>query len=421
MKNLTRQILEMLTETDDTMFGRISSGWDQDTDFDVLPTKMVEMTPELNSVIAGSEARAITKARKQQASVLGRISSGWDQDTDFDVLPTKMVEMTPELNSVIAGNINSEVQRAYEADYGVPEGEAGEFEEPDEEQFPMFKSALRHFQATMTKARPVRVDTEKSYDGFVSEKAVKEIERRLNELRAAVEQHANDGHATGVGLRKWDEIMGAAQAVSDLSSAKTAADAVSKLPEVPLAVPDFAKGKVKCFDDGDITIVSLRFAMPDGSPRIATMGARSNVDEESIQEWAESKGVDPITILGIVPALASVATGKKLLRDAAAAALEAQGKTEVRTQDDEPVVMFGAPDVEAPLAALMMLQQKADGGDMQAARELAIMRVAAQSPVGQKVAQPLLDEASKRLAAGKAAKTVPTSFADRYMVMSAFV
>lgn len=410
------------------MFGRSSSGWDQDTDFDSLPLKMVDMTPEFSNLIAG---HALEDGKVGNETIednfrgsdieIGRSSSGWDQDTDFDALPLKMVDMTSEFSNMIAGAGNQ-----YD-EYGASDGEVGseaeEFESPEAEQFPMFKTALRHFQETMPKTRPVRIDTEKSFDGFVCEKAVKEIERRLNELRAAVEQHTSDHHGpAAVSMRKWDEIMGAAEAVADLSSAKTASEAMAKMPEVPLTLPDFAKGKAKCFQDDDITIVMLRFAMPDGSARTATTGSKSQVDEEGIQTWLEGCGYDPVTILGVVPAIASVATGNRLIRDAAAAALEARGKSEVAEQDEEPVVLIGAgPDTSASLAALMLLQQKADGGDQQAARELAVMRVAAQSPVGQKVAKPLLDEASRRLAAGRADKTVPTSMGDRYAVMSAFV
>lgn len=290
--------------------------------------------------------------RDQDDIVFGRWSSGWDADTDFDALPTGLADIT-----------ESDVQSA---DLFQGDGDAAEFEEPLEH-FPVFRKALRHFQDGNSTGRVARIDTDYS--------------------------------------QGTSEVLGAADAKK----------------QVPISIPEFAQGKVKCWQDGDATIVSIRFEMPDGSPRVATMGARPKVNEEEVQDWAVRAGYDPVTILGALPEMASVATGKRLLRETAAAALEAQNSSEVCGMDgSEPVVIVGFGDADAPLAALMYLQQAAEGGDMQALKELAVMHAAAKTPVGQKVAAPLLAEASRRLAKGRDRKANPT-MADRYDLLSAYV
>ncbi len=339
---------------------------------------------------------------------IGRMSSGWDADTDFDALPPHLVDITKE-------DVES-------ADLFQGDGEPTEFE-PNLEAFPVFKGALRHFQANIPRTRAVRIDTDESYADFGAEKAVKELARRTEDLRSVVEAHTADDHGGKFEkLRAWEEVLGAAEAIADLKKADSAKDAISKMPQVPLTVPDFACGAVKCWQDGDSVIVSIRFEMPDGSPRIATMGQKPRVKEAEIEQWAESQGFDPVTILGALPAIASVATGKQLVRDTAQAALEARTREDVCSMeiDDEPMVLIGLGQANAPIAAVMYLQQRAEQGDAQAQRELETMYAAAQTPEGARVAAPVLAEASRRLASAKKARRGIT-LADQYANLAAFV
>lgn len=361
---------------------------------------------------------ALAKQTKEVISMIteediGRISSGWDTDTDFDALPNRLADLTA-----------ADVQMAELFQGEVAVSEPAEFDEPVE-QFPVFKHALRYFQGEATTPRAVRIDTDKSYEGFGIEKAVKEIERRTNELRAAVEQHMSDHHGGSVApMRAWDEVLGAVGAISNIQASRDAKDAIDKLPQIPLTVPDDVKDQVKCWQDGEAVIVSMRFATPDGSPRVATMGAKPHIDEESIQNWAEQEGYDPVTILGVAPVLASVATGKRLVRQTAEAALEAQERPDVRSMDeadDEPLVMIGLGETTAPLAALMYLQQRAEAGDPQALEELAVMHAAALTPSGRRYAAPVLAEANRRLLHGRAEKHHEGSLAGRYAKLAAFV
>lgn len=340
----------------------------------------------------------------EQDIEIGRYSSGWDDDTDFDALPARLVDVT-----------EADVQSAELFQGEVVDTEIEEFA-PPVEHFPVFKQALRHFQEGAARPRMARIDTPKSYDNFACERAFKEIETRLNELRTFVEEHNADHHGGEITspLRKWDEILGSAQTIADLSTAKTADEAVKKFQPVPISVPDYAEGKVNCWQGADDAIlVSIRFAMPDGSPRIATMGSRPMIDEESIVGWAEKQGIEPMVILGLAPTVAAVVTGKRLMRDAAAAALEAQDHPDVslmHASTNEPVVLIGFGESTAPLAALMYLQQRADSGDMQALKEMTLMNAAAKTPIGQRVAAPLLAEASRRLNQGRVEKQKPRGF-----------
>jgi hypothetical protein len=354
------------------------------------------------------QTREIAEMLTEEDIEIGRYSSGWDADTDFDALPPHLVDVS---------KADVESAELFQGD----EGEATEFEAPVEH-FPMFKGALRHFQDTTPRARAVRIDTDKSYEEFGAEKACKELERRINELREHVEAHEADHHGGAAKpMRQWDEVLGAVSAISDLQASKSGSEAISKMPQVPLTVPEFAQGHVKCWQDGDAVIVSIRFAMPDGSPRIATMGTKPKVDAEGITAWAEDQGIDPVTVLGIVPVIASVATGKKLVRDTATAALDAQCRPDVEgMSDEEPIVLIGLGESTAPLAALMYLQQRAEAGDPQAQKELGIMQIAAKTPTGRRVAAPVLAEADRRLRLGRAEHR-SESYADQYARLAAFV
>lgn len=339
---------------------------------------------------------------------IGRMSSGWDADTDFDALPSHLVDVTKE-------DVES-------ADLFQGDGEPEEFE-PSLEAFPVFKGALRHFQANVPRTRAVRIDTDESYAEFGVDKALNELARRTEDLRAAVEAHSSDGHGGKFEkLRTWEEVLGAVESIADIQKSESAKDAISKMPQVPLTVPDFACGAVKCWQDGDSVVVSIRFAMPDGSTRIATMGQKPKVKEAEIEQWASEQGFDPVTILGALPAIASVATGKQLVRDTAQAALEARTRDDVcgMEADHEPLVLIGLGTGNAPIAAVMYLQQRAEQGDAQAMKELETMYAAATTPEGKRIAAPVLAEASRRLASAKKARA-GGDLADQYARLAAFV
>jgi hypothetical protein len=347
-------------------------------------------------------------SREDDDVTFGRMPVGGSGDeSDFDYLPPLEVDITPEM---------AEEMEMFSGD---DDEEAAPFES-HEEVFPLFKQALRRFKAAEPRKRVVRIDTDNTFGSFVSDAAVKEIARRVDELRTALEAHESDHHGPKSSpMRKWDEIMGAAEALSDLSESKTPEDAAKALPSVPLDLPAFAEGKVRCWKDGDVVVCSMRFSAHDGTARVATSAALPRAHADDVLGWALKAGVDPVKVLGALPDLSAVACGKRLVKDVAGAALAARGRVDVcgMSDDDNAAPLLLASGAvaagRAPLAALMHLQQRADAGDSQAAKEMAIIRTAAETPSGRKIAKPLLLMAENRLSKGRSQKQ-KSNFLQRY-------
>jgi hypothetical protein len=333
--------------------------------------------------------------------VFGRMGLGGLDESEFDDLPRNEDELTPEdveTSDLFAGD---------DEDAEEP------FSSPMEEHFPLYKRALRHFQNAETPTRVVRIDTDSTYTDLVGSAAIKELSRRLSELRTFVEAHVADHHGGPVApMSEWKDVIGAAEAVNLIRAADTADEVVDAMPQVPLNLPEYAQGKVKCWQDADgVVIVSLRFCAADGTPRYATMAGKPRVDSESVVGWAMRTGANPVTVLGVAEDLAASACGKRLVRDAAGAALQAQRRLDVVGMSDDgddadPILLTNGGDDEstAPLAALMYVQQLAESGHEQATKEMDLIRAAASTPKGREIAGPILDESTKRLEAGRQSK-----------------
>jgi hypothetical protein len=270
----------------------------------------------------------------------------------------------------------------------------------------------------------VRIDTEATYGSFVCERAVEEIARRVDELRALVEAHLADGHGPEVKkLARWrTDIIGAAESVADLRNAESPRDALRKMPAVPLNLPPFAEGKIDCWRDGDHVICSIRFLAADGGKRVATMAAKPRADVDEAAKWALESGVEPAAVLGALEDVTSVVCGQRLVQDVAGAALRAHERFDVcgmeeADEEAEPLVLVGAPEEgTAPLAALMYLEQRAQAGDLQAQRERELIERAAKTPSGRKIAAPLIEEARARLGAGRQRQAKETRM-EKYALM----
>ena len=391
---------------------------------------------------------------------IGRMSEGTDE-SDFDYLPPRTVEMDPkdpwQTDSFSGDDQPPQLYRFNNKSLETSDdgdGDAVEIDEDDEdedpsvfespprpvaESFPVFKQELLKAQSDeKNKPRAVRIDTEQSYDGFVCERAIKEISRRVDELRLALEDHLaaheTDEHpgyrSKATQMRKWDDIVGAARAVSKIKGAESASEAADAMPQIPLDIPEFAKGKIKCWKDGSHIICSIKFQAADGSGRIATMAAKPKLDAD-ILGWALRSGVNPITVLGMLPDAANIACGKQLVSNVKNAALQSYSRTDVvgMSTDKEPLLLASGGDAtsSASINALMALEKRANSGDSQAARELSVIRLASNTTSGKQIAAPLLAEASRRLAVANstavsgaaATKALPSqsSFLGRYTMM----
>jgi hypothetical protein len=366
-----------------------------------------------DDLLDASTGEVLSMITSNEDIVFGRMPVGMDE-SDFDALPTHEAYMdTPPYAEDTESDVNE--------DFVQGEEMPAPFESPGVDKFPVFMSALREFQAAERPSRVVRIDTDETYGDFVCEQAVKELSRRVDELRTALEEHESDLHGPKAKpLRKW-EVLGAAQAVSDLRAASTTDEATKALPQVPLDLPAFAEGKVKCWRDGDDVICSIRFAAADGTARVATMATRPRADSDDVARWAMSAGVDPVTVLGMLPDLASVACGKKLVKDVAGAALAACRRVDVLGATEPLLLASPGTEGKAPLAALMHLIQRSQAGDKQARRELKVIETAAGTPSGRAIAVPLLKEAGKRLGAAQEAKARKRTFAEKYTLMSGWL
>lgn len=322
--------------------------------------------------------------------------------SEFDVLPVNSATKEPE---------------------GEKEGEilVGDepFQSPIEEHFPIFSNALQHFQSLEEKPRVVRIDNEDTYGKYISDRAVDELVKRIDLLQTMASAHIADPYAHPhvhkdgrmIAVNR-DTILGAIQEIKELKLAvDTGTDAaVDAMAKVPLAVPEWAKGKVKCWRDGDSIVCSIKFLAADGSPRMATMADDPIIDGDRAAKAALNAGVPPAVVLDVLPDLTAASCGKRLMRDCADAALQAQRRLDVCHMDNangecEPVVLIsGAVESRAPLAALMYLQQQAEIDPDARAEYARILTAARALPSGQQVAIPVLQEANKRLALGRAVK-----------------
>jgi hypothetical protein len=325
------------------------------------------------------------------------MSSGLDE-SEFDVMPPRRHLVFPNASEGAGGD---------ELDLLSGEVKVDPFEEPAPSPYPVLSDALEKYSDMEPLGRVVRIDTPETFGAYVADKAVAELQRRVNELRAAFEAHESDMHgAQHPPMSTWTDIIGAAQAVEKLTNATTSDEAVESMPSVAVDVPGYARDAVDCWQSGpDMVYVAMKFRTPDGEPRIATMADRKRMDPDRAAAAAISRGMDPVEVLGALPAAAAVVCGNRLVRDVAGAAYEACARPDVCGMT-EPVLLtnMGQPVGHPALAAMMHVQQEAAKGDPQARHEVAQL-------VQEPVARPLMREASRRLREAQKPKT----FLSKYM------
>jgi len=336
--------------------------------------------------------------------VFGRMPVGQDE-SEFEALPPLEIDMTPEQNRMLHDDDPNPWQQPVEL-AGSPDAVPAMFEPPasDETEFPLLRQALRQFRPT---AKTVRIDSDHSYDDFVCERAVREISRRLSELRHTFEQHVADHHGGNLpAMSAWSqEVMGAVQAVADLRAAPSSKAALDAMPQVPVDLPAFAEGKVRCWREGDAVYCSIRFCTVDGSPRVATMASRPRADADEVARWAMKSGVEPATVLGLLPDITIGVAAQKLVREVAGAALAAHRRADVVGVNIAPIHLTEEKvSTSVPLAALMQVEQMAGDGNLQAQREMAKLRRIAQTPIGEEIIAPLLAQSTKVLGDGRRRK-----------------
>jgi hypothetical protein len=218
------------------------------------------------------EALAMITSHDDEDVMFGRMPVGFDL-SEYDALPpveADLLKQEGEEREVVwvdDERLEDTLEDTLEGDE-TP----APFVSPAPEAFPLYKQALKSFQAEAPKSKVVRVDTDETYNDFVSQKVVDELARRVEDLQAAFDTHLEDYHGTQrrQAKRAGTDALGAAQAVAQLTQAQDAHEATSAMPQVPVDLPPFAEGKIKCWKDGDNVICSIRFCSADGKPRVAT-------------------------------------------------------------------------------------------------------------------------------------------------------
>lgn len=349
--------------------------------------------------------------------LFGRMSVGPDLLNEFDQgLRTRYEEA-----GITEGGDGDELDLLSGDDSGDDETPRV-FEVPADDQFPVLSRALRKSKANKSKAKVVRIDTEASHNDFMCERAVEEISRRMDALedalyqheqldRQMLEDHENNPEAHRAAFAAHEHnvtVLGAS--VEKLSDASTADDVANAMPRVPLDLPAYCEGKVKCWKDGDDIVCSIRFVSADGGVRVATMSARPKASADAVAQGAMAAGVNPVTVLGALDDLADVACAKRLVKDVAGAALKAHRRLDVcgmakdgtddpsllgdqpgglyvrpgwLAREDEPVfLMTQGNEKSVAVDAVADVAKQAQNGDQQAKKEMNTLEQVAKHPRG---------------------------------------
>lgn len=164
-------------------------------------------------------------------------------------------------------------------------------------------------------------------------------DRRLSSLEHAFDDHVRDPHALG------EEVLGAVDA------------AIRGGSRVLLPLPDWARGKVECWQDGPEVLCTVRVLGP-GGPLLATTGTPLDRNVEEVLGHADALGADAEDVIVAVPVIAPVVAAERALSEVCGAVPSLVGKWKGR-----PVVAEISSRVDPALAAAMALLQRCQQGD----------------------------------------------------------
>lgn len=157
---------------------------------------------------------------------------------------------------------------------------------------------------------PVRLDTEESYVEYLGARAAT-IEDRVDDLERELSAHEADPYAHWLGA------------------------------DVPLSLPPYAAGKVRCWREGDELLCSIRLPGPDGKPRIATTSTSVEGAVEEVCGYAAGAGVNTVDVLGVLPVLGSMLGAGGMIPRLAAAAPQLLNTSAAREGEVFVGVMVG--------------------------------------------------------------------------------
>lgn len=253
--------------------------------------------------------------------------------------------------------------------------------------FPMLRNIYARFEELTPRDNIVRVDTEDSFGEFVGTKPFLELDRRVRELRAAIEEHAHERkHGKPVAMSKWDAILGEANALA--TAKEQGADGGGRM--VPLMLPPWADGKVHCWQEGDRVCCSMRIPAPDGRTLVATASTPIAEHAHDVMGYAARAGVGVVDVVGMAPHLACMMGAGSLLPQLASAT---PSLIDAHEASCAPSSVHKIIPCEDPcLAAIMGLAQMAQSGDPQACNEWEAMTAMARGD--KRLAQSMIEGAN---------------------------
>ncbi|SRR5579862_546966 len=249
------------------------------------------------------------------------------------------------------------------------------FTPTDSTLFPITQKLYQKFKAAIPPPRVVRVDDEANYAKWKDSKRapyIATLESRVEQLEANVADHVSDNHGHGRVQRLEDAFTehlkdagsteaGATELIGDLvEKAKDAGD------KIPLSLHPESEGKVDAWQDGCDIFCSIRLCGPDGKVRIATTSSPAERHADEVAKYASEAGVDPVTVMGVLPALAQVLGGGALVSQLCQAAPGLMARPEVLQGSFVGLV---TPKGDAEVASVMMLLQLCDKGNARACAE----------------------------------------------------
>jgi hypothetical protein len=225
--------------------------------------------------------------------------------------------------------------------------------------FPLMTKFLQRFGAGQEKPRFVRVDTEESYQRFLAENSpeMAEMQAHLLELSDKLEQHLHDPHAHEDLLQAIDEAEAIGAEVAE----------VEKTKEIEMWLPEWARGKVRAWKEGEFICASIHLPGSDGELRICTAMTPAGRALEEMEAHAATANVSVGAIEPVLPAMADVLGAGTLVKEMAAAAPSILQRPEASTK--EAFVCRIEPKASPTLCAFIALAQECGHGNEAACAE----------------------------------------------------
>lgn len=286
-------------------------------------------------------------------------------------LPPPELDVTPangDVGELEDNNMLDEVLGALDPDAPASTIPAP-FTPVDSPDYPLTQDLYRKFKAATPAPKVMRVDTEESFGVFMSMKRKPYLEDLDDRVTALEQLHsAREADPTIDPNDQPTDVLGA-QIDTARARAAVAGDSI------PLSLSPDAEGKVAAWQDGEQIYCSMRLPGPDGQPRIATTSTPVSRHMEEAVSYASNANVDPIAIIGVLPALTQVLGGGALVTQLARAAPALLSRPEVV----QGKVFVGAvvPKVDPSVAAVMSLVQLCQAKNPQACAEVLSLKKSA--------------------------------------------